>query len=540
MTNERRPQDVRLLDMMGGMPQRFVDELTGTDFSADEPEEIPRPRRNLQMILTLTALAACIALLIGSLFLFSHLREMRQSGETSSGVPVDLYEPVTTTATRESSRPQQSGTTLPTAESTKASDTTGHSEQTSSTTADSGVTTSQTTGTAQSVTQTTESSETRRTESSVTRLTEQTQHEVTDAPDQTGLEETTSWQNNLEGGDPPETVPMGETTEMPAETTPVPDESQLCSTDSPTEDPDRLIAELKTGRKPSFSFGDGTSQSPCCEFWFQTYGVAFLCDDIGKLKKEGIGGAAVNWSDGAWTEYGSNGYGYVAGATKTNCLVQPLDGFLRRYGSQAALGKDLPATEIRKTRLKYRIVLGYEYAGQTVYMVSAGLASNAKTTVYGGGSLVNNSGKYCDYEAVIRALAKEPSVTLLGLVTGREKAYGDLPELQGELAATVRFDYGVPSDLNVLAGLNAYLSPLSHGGKYPTDATKAKLITVEGQVKGFHILLDIDKIAELAQIKRPGEYASQTELDRYRQEIIGALARICTPNYTAPDLHYRI
>ena len=539
MTNELRPQDVRLLDMMGGMPQRFVDELTGTDFPADEPEEIPRPRRNMQMILTLTALAACIALLIGSLFLFSHLREMRQSGETSSGVPVDLYEPVTTTATRESSRPQQSGTTLPTAESTKASDTTGHSEQTSSTTADSGVTTSQTTGTAQSVTQPTESSETRRTEPSVTRQTEQTQHEVTDAPDQTGLEETTRHKDATDA--PMETTTMWETTDMPAETTPVPDESQLCcTTESPAGDPDRLIAELETGRRPYFSFGNGTSQSPCCDVWFQTYGVAFLCDDIDKLKKEGIGGKAVNWSDGAWTEFGSNGYGYVAGATKTNCLVQPVNGFIRRYGSQAALGKDLPATEIRKNQLECSIVNGYEYAGQTVYMVSAGLASNAKTTMYGGGSLVNNSGKYCDYEAVIRALAKNPSVTLLGLVIGQETAYGELPELQGELAVTVRFDYGAPSDLSVLAGLNAYVSPLSHGGKYPTDVTKAALTTVEGQVKGLHILLDIDKIVKARQIKRPGENASQAELDRYRQEIFNALARICVAYNAAPELHYRI
>ncbi len=280
-------------------------------------------------------------------------------------------------------------------------------------------------------------------------------------------------------------------------------------------DPEQLIQELKTGIAPGFLWDDGSKFHAPCDVWYQTYGVAFLCDDIEALKKNGIGSAPVNWSDGAWTLYGSNGYGYLAGATEQSCLVQPMTGFLQRYGDNpefgGALGNDLPFSFTREQEISvYRVLNDYASAGKTVYIASAGTWDQAKVTAYGGGAWHDNSGKYCDYSDMIRALADDPSVTLLGLVNCEERVRGGVTDD----GIRVYFRPSTHPDISDFAWLNEF-NDMRTG-----DITQKTIgQTSDGsEVQGFYFWLNQEKLKEMAGVE---EKSSPTYL--YTEEEVKRL-----------------
>ncbi len=320
-------------------------------------------------------------------------------------------------------------------------------------------------------------------------------------------------------------------------------------------DPDALIKELKKGYAPGFCWDDGTDAHRWCDIGYQTYGVAFLCDDIEKLKAKGIGAAPVNWSEGAWTYWGGNGYGFVEGATAESCLVQPIEGFIKRYGTFDALGSDLPFSIAAEHIMQYRVVHDYQETGQTVYMASAGQVTyarenangwlySAQSTSYGGISGYSYCGKYSDYTEMIQALADDPSVTLLGLVNGEERGYGSyLYKSQPYCDIQIVFRRGaIDYDLADFSWLNELLyaekpfDPLTYGEKkwkrqceeqnvpYVPDITNAGTSLLgNSDIRLITVNLDLEKLQKRLGISAPESSASEEERQAYCDSVMELL-----------------
>ena len=192
-------------------------------------------------------------------------------------------------------------------------------------------------------------------------------------------------------------------------------------------DPEAVIAELKAGRPSVFNW-DGAGGKCCVESW-QTYGVAFLCENEAALTGASIGGHPVFLSEGAWSQYGGTPY-YHDAAWDTridspsaiganDCMVQRLADFEREYGK--VLLADGGIVHYRSTVSEAearRLRLEYEAAGQTVYMAAIA-GDGLKFTQESGGTAY-------DYSEIIRAIAADDSMTLIGLIWCREDTYGTL------------------------------------------------------------------------------------------------------------------
>ena len=208
------------------------------------------------------------------------------------------------------------------------------------------------------------------------------------------------------------------------------------STTTTQADPEAVIQQLKTGYLHDFDWdatrerGEQVTTGLYCEVDCVPYGVAFLCrdSDLEALKSGKIGTYPVNWSEGAWTDTGGSGAGNVKGATKDNCLVQPVSGFVCQYGGGNALemhGTGHTFSFRYDQQTQCRVMNDYSaYAqdGWTVCMASV----EAEFCATAAGSA------YRDYTALIRALAAKPETVLLGIVYGEELSFGGtegIPEL---------------------------------------------------------------------------------------------------------------
>lgn len=451
------------LDAQRKEMQRTGGEMTDT-------VQTEEPRRNHQILLTVISMAACVAVVTGFVFLMHHLNSARRSGE-ESGL---LSAVVTETQT---GREQAEQTTT----ETKTTSEVLHMTETEPLTTDSRV--SENPGTTMGTTADT-----------TTQTTAKTTPETTKHTTAKTTEQTTEPEKPAKKG----------------------------------ADPEALIQELKTGHAPDFCWDDGTEEHNYCDIWYQTYGVAFLCDDIEALKKNGIGGRAVNWSDGAWTDYGGNGYGFIAGATQDNCLVQPMTGFLGRYGDTietfGPLGHDLEFTFAREQQMSFRVLNDYAQTGKTVYIASAG---ELKDTAYAGDLNDVHPGKYCDCSDVIRALAEDDSVTLLGLVTAEERGYGYM-ENDGNAGVIVYFKLGAEPNLNDYTWLNDYLPPRWN------DVTQYAVTKANSELK-FVLSFNTEQVCKIAGITKPNG-KSLEDYSRFNQELDAAIRNICERLNKMPDV----
>ena len=200
-------------------------------------------------------------------------------------------------------------------------------------------------------------------------------------------------------------------------------------------DPDAVIRQLKTGIADDFEWGyDRDPPEAGCDVHYQSYGVAFLCSDIAKLKTGSIGQYPVFWSDGAWSEYGGTALASDGekprGIKSGDCMVQPLSGFLGRFSGDTltgGLGTDVEFSFRREQQTVFSVLNDYAQYGQTVYMAS--VSTPLTDTAEGG--------KAMDYSALIRAIDADDSLTLLGLVYGVERGYGFIEDWAVDL--TIRF-----------------------------------------------------------------------------------------------------
>jgi hypothetical protein len=210
-------------------------------------------------------------------------------------------------------------------------------------------------------------------------------------------------------------------------------------------DPEQVIAQLRAGYAHEFDW-----QGPCEIDWLP-YGVAFLCrdSDLEALKAGMIGQYPVNWSEGAWTDAGGSGIGYVNGASADNCLVQPVSGFVYQYGGDNAMemsgtGHSFSFRYDQQTQCRVmNDFSGYAREGWTVCMASV----QAPICCTPGGAV------YRDYTELIRALAEKPETVLLDIVYGEECSFG-LPE--PIIDEIYEFYVHIPDGAAVPGALSAY------------------------------------------------------------------------------------
>ena len=204
-------------------------------------------------------------------------------------------------------------------------------------------------------------------------------------------------------------------------------------------DPDAVIRQLKTGIADDFEWREDRNPPEIgCDVHYQSYGVAFLCSDIAKLKTGSIGQYPVFWSDGAWSEYGGtelySDKFKPRGIRSGDCMVQPLSGFLGRFNGDAftggGLGTDVEFSFRREQETEFSVLDDYAQYGQTVWMAS--VSTPLIDTAEGG--------KAMDYSALIRAIDTDDSLTLLGLVYGVERGYGFLEDWEVDLEIRFRQD----------------------------------------------------------------------------------------------------
>ena len=222
-------------------------------------------------------------------------------------------------------------------------------------------------------------------------------------------------------------------------------------------DPAAVIAQLRAGYAHEFDW-----QGPC-EIDYVPYGVAFLCrdSDLPALKTGSIGQYPVNWSDGAWTDFGGSGCRVleaapVDGATADNCLVQPVSGFAQKYGQMNA-GHSF--TFHYRDEVMCSVKDDYsEFAqdGWTVCMASVEAAL----------CLTPDGMIYRDDSALIEALAEKPETVLLGIVYGEEHVYADI--FPGELLLHIPGDAPDPAAFAAY-GLLYSLPPAPTPGCYYVD-----------------------------------------------------------------------
>ena len=254
----------------------------------------------------------------------------------------------------------------------------------------------------------------------------QTESALTTAKTASGTQET----GNTTGTAPANetSLPISKAT-VPKTTEPA--QSTSVTTAAPEQaDPDQVIQQLKTGYLHGFDWdaqrvyaSNKVVPHQVCEIDYVPYGVAFLCrdSDLEALKTGSIGQYPVNWSEGAWTDAGGSGIGYVNGASADNCLVQPVSGFVYQYGGDNATemsgtGHSFSFRYDQQTQC--RVMNDFsEFAqdGWTVCMASA----EAEICATPSGSA------YRDYSALIGALAAKPETVLLGIVYGEELSFGD-------------------------------------------------------------------------------------------------------------------
>ena len=223
-------------------------------------------------------------------------------------------------------------------------------------------------------------------------------------------------------------------------------------------DPEAVIQQLRTGYLHGFNWdaqrvyaSNKVVPHQVCEIDYVPYGVAFLCrdSDLEALKTGSIGQYPVNWSEGAWTDAGGSGIGYVNGASADNCLVQPVSGFVYQYGGDNATemsgtGHSFSFRYDQQTQC--RVMNDFsEFArdGWTVCMASV----QAPICCTPGGAV------YRDYTELIRALAEKPETVLLDIVYGEECSFG-LPE--PIIDEIYEFYVHIPDGAAVPEALSAY------------------------------------------------------------------------------------
>ncbi len=236
-------------------------------------------------------------------------------------------------------------------------------------------------------------------------------------------------------------------------------ESTVTTAQPPAQaDPEAVIQQLKTGYLHGFDWdaervfrsGEAEAHLPC-EIDCVPYGVAFLCrdSDLEALKAGMIGQYPVNWSEGAWTDAGGSGIGYVNGASADNCLVQPVSGFVYQYGGDNAMemsgtGHSFSFRYDQQTQCRVmNDFSGYAREGWTVCMASV----QAPICCTPGGAV------YRDYTELIRALAEKPETVLLDIVYGEECSFG-LPE--PIIDEIYEFYVHIPDGAAVPGALSAY------------------------------------------------------------------------------------
>lgn len=195
-------------------------------------------------------------------------------------------------------------------------------------------------------------------------------------------------------------------------------------------DPEAVIRELKAGRQTVFRCsGSGAGYLA----GWQNYGVAFLCDDPESLRGTQIGGHPVALTEGTWSQYG----GTRAVDGENGCTVQRVSDFLHVYGDSAPLSGIRPQyPETGSTAELERVLAQYEKDGQTLCMVSLGSA-NLKFTQESGGTAF-------DHSEIIRAIAADSALTLVGLVWCEEGTAAELPF--GEIRILVQFEANCTPD----------------------------------------------------------------------------------------------
>ena len=205
-------------------------------------------------------------------------------------------------------------------------------------------------------------------------------------------------------------------------------------------DPGQVIQQLEDGIAAGFEWlydKEEWNGQIGCDVTYQSYGVAFLCDDIEKLKNGSIGKYPVFWSEGAWSEYGGTALAsddaHPRGIRSGDCMVQPLSGFLKRFSANppdSGLGSDVESSFALSEQTAFSVLDDYSQYGKTVYMAS--VSTPLMTTKTGGRAM--------DYSALVRAIAADDALTLLGPVFGVERGYGFIEDEFCDLEIAFRQD----------------------------------------------------------------------------------------------------
>ncbi len=292
------------------------------------------------------------------------------------------------------------------------------------------------------------------TDDSESRTTQDTQERVSTAPnggttagqqtqDGTADSGTTAGQSERQTGTTGNTKPVSGTVTTAATTV-----RGTASTVSSTEkdkgirgaDPGQVIQQLEDGIAAGFEWlydKEEWNGQIGCDVTYQSYGVAFLCDDIEKLKTGSIGKYPVFWSDGAWSEYGGTAlvsdYEHPRGIRSGDCMVQPLSGFLKRFSANtpdSGLGTDVLFNFRREQQTVYSVLDDYSEYGMPVYMASVSTPlMNTRT-----------GGRAMDYSELVRAISADDALTLLGSVFGVERRYGFIEDWDADLEIVFRQD----------------------------------------------------------------------------------------------------
>jgi hypothetical protein len=216
------------------------------------------------------------------------------------------------------------------------------------------------------------------------------------------------------------TEPSATASETTAQTASAAETTATDIPDSRGADPEAVIEELKAGRQSVFRYSEAVGGY--IESW-QTYGVAFLCGDPESLRTKQIGGHPVTLAAGTCTPSDD----------ANACTVQRVSDFLRVYGDSGMHPRSPvtdPAAELQRLKAES------ERDGQTLCMASVG-GTDLKFTQASGGTAY-------DASEIIRAIAADSALTLVGLVWCEEDAVGELPF--GEIRILVQFEANCTPD----------------------------------------------------------------------------------------------